>query len=125
MLTTVATGLAALVGLAVVLMGARAFRAPEAAAGFGIPGTPTHDRAFQAWLRVKGARDAASGVILLVVAVAGGPHLLGWVLLAATLIPVADCLVVLQSGGPKPIAYGVHAATAAAMAVIAVLLLVG
>jgi hypothetical protein len=35
--------------------------APQSAADFGIPGTPTQDRNFQAWLPVKAVRDIASG----------------------------------------------------------------
>lgn len=36
------------VGARIIFIGARAFGAPQAAAGFGIPGTPTEDRNFQA-----------------------------------------------------------------------------
>ncbi|MFF1896220.1 hypothetical protein [Streptomyces sp. NPDC058206] len=40
--------LAGLIGAGIIFVGARAFWAPQAAVGFGIPGTPTEDRNFQA-----------------------------------------------------------------------------
>ncbi|MBO3742597.1 DUF4267 domain-containing protein [Actinoplanes flavus] len=125
MLTTVAEVLAALVGLSAALMGANSFRAPRAAAGFGIPGTPVDDPTFRAWLSVKAVRDIASGLIILIAAAAAEPHLLGWLMLAAAGIPVGDTLIVVRGGGPKAIAYGVHAATAAVMAAVSALLLLG
>jgi hypothetical protein len=56
--------------------------------------------------------------------VAGATHLLGWIILAATIIPLGDATIVLRSGGATSIAYGVHGATAAVMLVTAALLLV-
>lgn len=41
--------------------------------------------------------------------------MLGWLLLAATLIPAADSVIVLAHHGSKATAYGVHGATAALM----------
>ncbi|MCP3767709.1 MULTISPECIES: DUF4267 domain-containing protein [unclassified Streptomyces] len=125
MLTDVATVLAGLIGAGIIFMGARAFWAPQAAVGFGIPDTPTEDRTFQAWLAVKAVRDMASGLFIFVLLVGGSSHLLGWFMLAATVIPVGDALIVLRSNGPKAAAYGIHGATAAVMLVISVLLLIG
>jgi hypothetical protein len=123
MITTVASVLAGLIGVGIIVIGLRALIAPRAAAGFGIPGTPTGDPAFRAWLSVKAVRDIASGVFVFVLLVAATPEVLGWFMLAATGIPTGDALVVLRSGGPRATAYGVHAATAAVMLVISVLLL--
>lgn len=123
MLTTVATVLAALIGAGIIAIGARACWAPQAAAGFGIPGTPTEDPAFRAWLRVKAVRDIGAGVLLLVVLVAATPQVLGWSMLAAAGIPAGDALIVLRADGPKAAVYGIHGATAGVMLVIAVLLL--
>ncbi|WP_055691809.1 DUF4267 domain-containing protein [Streptomyces prasinus] len=125
MLTDVATVLAGLIGAGIIFMGARAFWAPQAAVGFGIPDTPTEDRSFRAWLAVKAVRDMASGLFIFVLLVGGSSHLLGWFMLAATVIPVGDALIVLRSNGPKAAAYGIHGATAAVMLVISVLLLIG
>jgi hypothetical protein len=124
MLTTVANVLAGLIGAGIIVIGLNAFRAPHAAAGFGIPGTPTEDPAFRAWLRVKAVRDIASGILIFIVLAGATPHLLGWCMLAAAGMPVGDALIVLRSNGPKAVAYGVHAATAVVMVVISVLLLV-
>ncbi|GAA0429092.1 hypothetical protein Aca07nite_37340 [Actinoplanes capillaceus] len=121
----VAEVLTALIGVLVVLMGLNGLLRPQAAAGFGIPGTPTEDRTFQAWLAVKAARDIGLGLIILILAAGAAPHLLGWSLLAAAGIPVGDMLIVLRGNGPRVTAFGVHGATAAVMAAISVLLLLG
>ena len=65
---------------------------------------------------VKGVRDIASGLFVIILIVAGATHLLGWVILAATIIPLADAAIVLDNGGPKSksIAWGVHGVTAGA-----------
>ncbi|MEE1943355.1 DUF4267 domain-containing protein [Streptomyces sp. TRM 70361] len=123
MLTTIATVLAGLVGAGIIFIGARTFWAPQAAAGFGIPGTPTGDRNFQAWLSVKAVRDIASGIFVLILLAGATPHLLGWFMLAATGIPVGDALIVLRSNGPRAAAYGIHGTTAVVMLAISVLLL--
>ncbi|WP_197320833.1 DUF4267 domain-containing protein [Saccharomonospora sp. NB11] len=124
MLVTVATAFAGLIGVAIVALGVIAFRAPQAAAGFGIPDTPTEDRTFQAWLSVKAVRDIASGLFVFVLLLAGTPRLVGWFLPAAALIPLGDALIVRRSDGPRTAVYGVHGATAVVMVVIGVLLLV-
>ncbi|MFI6510852.1 DUF4267 domain-containing protein [Streptosporangium sp. NPDC050855] len=122
-IATITTVLAGLIGAGVIVMGARALWAPQAAAGFGIPDTPTEDGTFRAWLAVKAVRDIAAGLLILVVLVGGTTHLLGWVVLAAAFIPVGDAVIVLRSNGPKAAAYGVHGVTAAVMLVIGALLL--
>jgi hypothetical protein len=45
----------------------------------------------------------------------GSAHVLGWFMLAATLIPVADAVIVLHQGGSRAVAFGVHGGTAVAM----------
>ena len=55
---------------------------------------------------------------------AGSAHVLGWFMLAATLIPVADAVIVLQQGGSRTVAFGVHGGTAVAMLIISGLLLI-
>ncbi|MEI8412670.1 MULTISPECIES: DUF4267 domain-containing protein [unclassified Kribbella] len=124
MLTNVAYVLAGLIGAGIIVIGARALWTPQAAAGFGIPGTPTDNPNFQAWLSVKAVRDIASGLFVFVLLAGATPHLLGWFMLAATGIPVGDALIVLRSNGPKATAYGVHGATAVVMLAVSVLLLV-
>ncbi|SIN40840.1 DUF4267 domain-containing protein [Micromonospora cremea] len=124
MLTIIANVLAGLIGAGCIFMGANAFRAPRAAAGFGIPGTRTEDRTFQAWLSVKAVRDIASGLFIFILLAGATPHLLGWFMLAAAGIPAGDALIVSRNNGPKAAVYGIHGATAMVMVAISVLLLV-
>jgi Domain of unknown function (DUF4267) len=125
MLIDIANVLAGLVGIGIIVIGARVILRPQTAAGFGIPGVPAEDRAVQAWFRVKAVRDIASGVFTFILLVGGTPHLLGWFILAAAGIPVGDALIVLRSNGLKAVAYGIHGATAVVMLVTGVLLFVG
>ncbi|MET0419151.1 MAG: DUF4267 domain-containing protein [Actinoplanes sp.] len=125
MLITIANVLAALIGVGIIVIGVRGILAPQGAAGFGIPGTPTADRTFQGWLTVKAVRDIASGVFVFILLAGATPHLLGWFMLAAAGIPLGDALIVWRSNGPKAVVYGVHGATAAVMLVISALLFVG
>nr|WP_281369029.1 DUF4267 domain-containing protein [Nocardioides ungokensis] len=99
------------------------FLAPHAATGFGIPDTPTEDRSFHAWLTVKAVRDIAFGLFILVLLAGATPHLLGWLMLVATGVPIGDAAIVLRSNGPKTAVYGVHGATAVVMLTISLLLL--
>ena len=124
MLTTTATTLAGLIGVGIIVMGARAFWAPQDAVGFGIPDTPTEDRAFHSWLTVKAVRDIACGLFLFVLLAGAEPHLLGWFMLVATGIPLGDAMIVLRSNGPRATAYGVHGTTAVVMLAVSLLLLV-
>ena len=124
MLITIVNVLAGLIGAGCIFMGVNAFRAPQAAAGFGIPGTPTESPNFQAWLSVKGVRDIASGIFIFILLAGATPHLLGWFMLAAAGIPAGDALIVARSNGPKAAVYGIHAATALVMVAISVPLLV-
>jgi hypothetical protein len=45
-------------------------------------------------------------------------------MLAATLIPVANAVIVLHHGGSRNVAFGVHGGTAVAMLIISGLLLI-
>jgi len=123
-IATVATVVAGLIAAAVVVMGTGAFWAPGGAAGFGIPGTPVEDRAFRSWAQVKGNRDIGAGLLLLVVLVGGSPQLLGAAMIAAAVMPVCDAVTVARAGGPRATVYGVHAATAAVMVLVGLVLLV-
>jgi hypothetical protein len=117
--TTIGYVLAGLIAAAIIFIGARFLVAPRvAAAGYGVPADPG------AYLTVKGVRDIASGLIVVILVIAGATYLLGWVMLAATIIPLADAAIVLRNGGTKAIAFGVHGATAVLMLLTAALLLI-
>jgi hypothetical protein len=123
MTTTIAYTLAGLIAAGIIFIGARFIVAPRvAAAGYGVQldlGQPSAN----AYLSVKGVRDIASGLFVFILMAAGETHLLGWVILAATIIPLADTIIVLGNGGAKSIALGVHGLTAAVMIVTSALLL--
>jgi hypothetical protein len=122
--TTIGYVLAGLLAAAIIFIGARFLVAPRvAAAGYGVlpdlgqPGA-------SAYLSVKGIRDIATGLLVIILMIAGATHLVGWVMLAATIIPLADAAIVLRNGGSKSIAYGVHGGTAVVMLITTALLLV-
>ena len=122
--TTVGYTLAGLIAAGIIFIGARFVVAPRvAAAGYGVPSDPGQPSS-RAYLTVKGVRDIASGLFVVILMAASQTHLLGWVILAATVIPLADTAIVLGNGGSKSIALGVHGVTAAVMLVTAALLLV-
>jgi hypothetical protein len=124
--TTIGYVLAGLLAVGIIFIGARFLVAPRvAAAGYGV--LPDLDQAGAgAYLSVKGVRDIASGLFLIILMLAGATHLLGWVTLAATIIPLADAAIVLSNDGPKSksIAWGIHGLTAAVMLGTSALLLV-
>ena len=120
----VAYTLSGLIAAGIIFIGARFIVAPRvAAAGYGVQSDPG-EHGERAYLSVKGIRDIASGLIVVILMLAGATHLLGWVIAAATIIPLADAAIVLRNGGPKSIAWGVHAVTAAVMVVTSALLLI-
>ncbi len=122
--TTIGYILAGLLAAGIIFIGARFLVAPRvAAAGYGVQADLTRSSA-GAYLSAKGVRDVASGLIVIVLMVLGATQLLGWAILAATIIPLADAAIVLGNGGPRSIAWGVHGITAAVMLVTAALLLV-
>jgi len=93
----------------IVAVGTRFLLAPKVAmAGYGI--APDRPRALT---EIKGVRDIASGVVLLVVWAAAGHTALGWAMVAAALTPTADAVIVLANGGKPATAFGIHGVTAA------------
>ena len=124
MLSDIGSVLAGLLALAIILMGLRYLFDPNpAAAGFGIPsarGTAVPDRA---WLAVKAARDIAIGVALAALLIDGAHRQLGYLMLAAATVPIADGTIVLRSGGRRAIALGIHWATAAVMLTVTTFLI--
>ena len=121
---TIGYVLVGLLAAAIIFIGARFLVAPRvAAAGYGV--LPDLDQpGAGAYLSVKGVRDIAAGLFVIILMIAGVTHLVGWVMLAATIIPIADAAIVLRDGGSKSIAWGVHGGTAAVMLVTTALLLV-
>ena len=122
--TTIAYVLSGLLAVGIIFIGARFLVAPSvAAAGYGV--LPDLDEpSVGAYLSVKGVRDIATGLFVIILMAAGATHLVGWVMLAAIIVPLVDATIVLRNGGSKSIAWGVHGLTAVVMLVTSVLLLI-
>ncbi|HTF55508.1 MAG TPA: DUF4267 domain-containing protein [Pseudonocardia sp.] len=105
--------MATVISLGIIYIGARYLLEPGAIAPtFGVPRVPPGDDPF---LRVKGVRDIASGLVVLALLATRQPRLVAIGVLVESVIPVGDALIVLGSGGSPAVAFGVHGATAAAM----------
>ncbi|GAA0689873.1 DUF4267 domain-containing protein [Kitasatospora atroaurantiaca] len=117
-------GLAALGGIGIILIGTRFLLDPDgAASGFGIPSWPHGEAA--GYLDVKGLRDIVSGLVILALLATGQRRALGWALIIEAVTPTGDMLIVLSHGGTAAAAFGIHGATAAAVATLGVLTLRG
>jgi|SRR5215469_66163 len=120
--TDIGYALSGLVGLGITVVGTRFLVTPaKAAAQYGISVGQEVSGA-DPYLSTKGVRDVASGLMTFVLIAARQPHVLAGFLLAATVIPVGDGVIVLRRGR-KATAFGVHGATAAAMVATAAILL--
>lgn len=120
MLSPVAYGLAVVISLLVVLIGARFLLQPEAAAaGYGVPAKPDGDRAY---LTIKGLRDLAYGLLGLALIAFATPTAVAWYMLIGALEPLGDTVIVLRHGGTKAAAFGIHFATAVVVLLDAALL---
>jgi hypothetical protein len=96
MTTKISYTIALLTGLGMVFLGARFLLSPEAAeAGFGIHFTEHGDYSFH---YMKGIRDIFSGLLISVFVLLNQRRALGTTLLAGTMIPVTDVLIVLTKG---------------------------
>jgi hypothetical protein len=116
--------LSAAIALTIVLIGAHFFVAPYAAAeGFGVAVAP--DARWDAYLSVKAIRDIGAGVFTAILILNRSTQVLGFFLLAATLVPLTDALIVLKHGGTKATAFGIHGATAGIILITSGLLLFG
>jgi hypothetical protein len=119
-LTTIASIVSGVIGVGIIVLGARFLLAPQtAAAGYGVPVEPARAQVPSGgpypWLYVKGVRDIASGIFTFILLINQAPHVLGAFMAAATLIPVGDAAIVLRSGGTRATAFGVHGVTAVVM----------
>jgi hypothetical protein len=121
-LTKIGYGLTGLVGAGIIVVGARFLVVPQAAAAqYGIT-AERGDGPTDPYLAAKGVRDIASGIAAFALLAARKPRILGWYLVAASIIPIGDGINVLRHDGPKATVYGVHGATAAAMLATAAIL---
>jgi hypothetical protein len=120
MLTSLAYGLAIVLDLFIIFIGARFLLSPQvAAAGYGVPAVAGQG---DAYLSVKGLRDLASGLVGLALLAFAGAQAEAWFMLVVALVPLGDMLIVLRHGGTKATAFGIHLATAVVVLISAALL---
>ena len=117
----IATVLALFVALGIIFIGIReCFQPSVAARQFGVPLATPADRDF---LAIKASRDIAPGVAVLALLAIGDHRAVAYAMLALTLIPILDGIVVFKHANWifKP-AILIHWITAAVMLVIVALL---
>ena len=118
--------LSGLIAAAILFLGARFWLAPAtASAGFGIAGSPPLSPGFIAWLSVKGTRDIAACLFVILLITNGAPRLLGEFMLIASLIAFGDMVSVLRSGGSRALAFGMHGLTGLVIVATGACLIIG
>jgi Domain of unknown function (DUF4267) len=114
--------LAVLVSVGIFVIGCFYVASPQRILGsFGLK-PPAPDPDTRAWLRLKGIRDVASGLVLLTMMLTADSRLVGVALLAFAIIPLGDMSIILGSGGSKSRALSVHGVTCAVMLAAGLLL---
>ena len=115
--------LSALMALAIIVIGCFYLLSPERISGtFGLK-PPASDADTRAWLRPKGIRDIAAGLVVLTMMLTADTRLVGIALLVEAIVPFGDMSIILGSGGSKSKAFSVHGVTCAAMLVVGLLLI--
>lgn len=114
---------AALMAVAIIAIGCFYLLSPKGISrAFGLK-PPASDADTLAWLRPKGIRDIASGLVVLTLMLIADQRLVGIVLLVEAIIPFGDMSIILASGGSRSRAFSIHGATCAAMLVVGLLLI--
>jgi hypothetical protein len=117
--------LAALLAGAIIVIGCFYLVSPERISrSFGLK-PPASDAVTRAWLRLKGNRDLAAGLVVLTMMLTADRRFAGIALLVEAVIPLGDMSIVLASGGSKSRALSVHGVTCAVMVVVGLLLIHG
>src|ERR1700677_2779929 len=115
--------LAALMAVAIIVIGCFYLVSPHRMTGsFGLK-PPAPDADTRAWLRLKGIRDAACGLLVLIMMLTADRRSLGIVLLVLAIIPLGDMSIILGSGGSKSKALSIHGLTCAVILVVGLLLI--
>ena len=115
--------LAALLAVAIIVIGCFYLVSPERMTGsFGLK-PPASDADTRAWLRPKGIRDVVSGLVVLAMMLATDTRLVGIALLVEAIVPLGDMSIVLGSGGSKSRAFSIHGVACAVMLVVGLLLI--
>jgi hypothetical protein len=123
MYNAIQLSVAALIAVAIIVIGCFYLVSPERISGsFGLK-PPASDADTRAWLRLKGIRDVGSGLVVLALMLAADRRSVGIALIAFAIIPLGDMSIVLGSGGSKSKALSIHGVTCAVMLVVGLLLI--
>ena len=115
--------LAALLAVAIIVIGGFYVLSPARMTGsFGLK-PPAPDADTRAWLRLKGIRDIVSGLVVLTMMLTTDTRTVGIALLVFAIVPLGDMSNVLGSGGSKSTAFSVHGVTCAVMLVVGLFLI--
>jgi hypothetical protein len=115
--------LAAVMAVAIIVIGCFYLLSPERISGsFGLK-PPASDADTRAWLRPKGIRDVAAGLVVLTMMLTADTRSVGIVLLVEAIVPLGDMSIILRSGGSKSRAFSIHGVTCAVMLVVGLLLI--
>lgn len=121
--TVIPLAVAVLIAVGIIVIGSFYFVSPERISGtFGLK-PPASDADTRAWLRPKGIRDIASGLVVLTLMLTADNRLVGVALLVLAIIPFGDMSIVLGAGGSKTRAYFMHGVACAVMLVAGLLLI--
>ena len=119
----ISLSLAALIAVAVIVIGCFYLVSPERMTGsFGLK-PPAPDADTRAWLRLKGIRDIVSGFVVLTLMLTTNTRTVGIALLVEAIVPLGDMSNVLGSGGSKSTAFSVHGVTCVVMLVVGLFLI--
>jgi hypothetical protein len=120
-----ANSVALVAAAGIIGLGAMYLAGPRAAThSFGLP-LPEEGTNIDWWLRLKGVRDVASGLVVLALLAWGSSRMLGIVLLIEALIPAGDMSLILAAKGSTARALGIHGVTSALMFAAAIALMAG
>ena len=115
--------LAALLAVAIIVIGCFYVISPQRMTGsFGLK-PPASDADTRAWLRLKGIRDAVAGLVVLTMMLTADRQSVGLALLVLAIIPLGDMSIILGSGGSKSRAFSIHGVTCAVMLVVGLFLI--
>ena len=114
--------LAALLAVGIIVIGCFYLISPKRILGtFGLK-PPASDADTLAWLRLKGVRDVAAGLVVLAMMLTEA-RLVGIALLVEAVLPLGDMSINLACGGRKATAFSVHGVTLMVMLVVGLLLI--
>ena len=115
--------LAALMAVAIIVIGCFYLASPERISGSMGLKPPASDADTRAWLRLKGIRDVVSGLVVLTMMLTTDTRSVGIALLVEAIVPLGDMSIVLGSGGSKSKAFSIHGVTCAVMLCVGLLLI--